>query len=437
MQIVIAVVAVVAVSGSQANKRSSSEAGLDLLANAAVLHTSYGSVVSSTEKENVKRTPSIEATRVPLSRRIVRFSDEMTYLRDSQEAIMNAKVKRSRFASDTRQAAALEPPSPKHVSQSVRLLDGPEATYLLGLLVYVRPYILCYSVVGSSELFVTYYLDNKNDKEHIAQQCLTFSLRAHASGIGHQPIGIGEAFQLPIDDSDKRGAFYISVKERRELREKGYTVVPVVYRSIGPVISPIDVKISHRNRLGYYSLLQVNQSLLNSLQLLHEDAKLIHGCISPTTVRLTKRAQMVFSRSPRSALIENQTVIELEPGSKCHTDVPQEFLPPWDLTTPSQADDLWATQMLITWIGCPNNRFPIPTSITHPDSLWVAKVEMTEVSRECETQGVEDAVMRQKLGSLRQAMWDAILFGLNPYDDLRSLIKESMKLIEGHEQRSS
>ena len=107
--------------------------------------------------------------------------------------------------------AAIEAPSPKHVSRSVRLLAGPEAPYLLGLLVYVRPFILCYSVVGYSELFVTYNLDNKKDKNHIAQQRVTFSLRAHASKIAYQLVAIGEAFQLPVDDSDKRGAFDISV----------------------------------------------------------------------------------------------------------------------------------------------------------------------------------------------------------------------------------
>ena len=437
MQKVIAFVAVVAVSGSQANKRSSSEAGLDLLANAAVLHTSYGSVVSSTETENVKRTPAIEATRVPLSRRIVRFSDVTTYLEDSQVEIMNAKVKRPRVQSDTAQAFAVEAPSPKRVSQSVRRLAGPEATYVLGALEHASQFSLSWSVVGSSELFVTYYLDNKNDKEHIAQQCLTFSLRAHASGIGHQPIGIGEAFQLPIDDSDKRGAFYISVKKRRELRAKGYTVVPVLYRSIGPFISPIDVKISHPKRLAYSDLLKVNFRFVNSLQLLHEDAKLIHGCISPVTVRLTKRAQMIFSRSPRSALIENQTVIELEPGSTCHKDVPREFLPPWDLTTPSKTDDLWATQMLITWIGCPDDRFRIPPSVTDPMSLLFARKKVAGESWECEIQGIEDPVLRQKLGILRRAMWNAISSDPKPYDRIRSLIKHSLELLSDHGQGSS
>ena len=446
MQKVITVLAVVAVSGSQANKRSSSEAGLDVLYNAAVLqlsefptteHTSFGSVVSSTETENVKRTPAIEATRVPLSRRIVRFSDVMTYLKDSQEEIMNAKVKRSRFASETGQAAAMEAPSLKHVSQSVRLLDGPETKYLLGPLVYAGPFILCYSVVDYSELFVTYNLDNKKDKNHIAQQRVTFSLRAHASGIGHQPIAIGEAFQLPIDDADKRGAFEISVEKRRELRAKGNTVVPVVFKSIGPVIRPIDFKMSHPEGYSYYALLRVNLRFVNSLQLLHEDAKLIHGCISPKTVRFTQRAQMIFSRSPRSALIENQTVIELEPGSTCPTEVRREFFPPWDLTMPSKADDLWATQMLITWIGCPDDRFRIPPSVTDPMSLLFARKKVAGESWECEIQGIEDPVLRQKLGILRRAMWDSILLNLKPYHEIRSLIQESMKLIKDHDQRSS
>ena len=116
-----------------------------------------------------------------------------------------------RVQSDTAQAFAVEAPSPKRVSQSVRRLAGPEATYVLGALEHASQFSLSWSVVGSSELFVTYYLDNKNDKEHIAQQRVTFSLRAHASKIAYQLVAIGEAFQLPVDESDKRGAFDISV----------------------------------------------------------------------------------------------------------------------------------------------------------------------------------------------------------------------------------
>jgi hypothetical protein len=84
-------------------------------------------------------------------------------------------------------------------------------------------------VVGSAEHFVEYPLDNNVGTNHVAQQRLAFSLRAHAAGIADQPIAVGEAFQLPIDDSDKPGAFDISMEERGKLREKGYTVVPVVF----------------------------------------------------------------------------------------------------------------------------------------------------------------------------------------------------------------
>jgi hypothetical protein len=335
------------------------------------------------------------------------------------------------------QAVEIEVPS-SQVFQRVRLLDGPEATYLLGPVVYARRFTIAYSVVGSSEHFVTYHLDNNIGYNHIAQKHVTFSRRAHVSGIAHQPIAIGEAFQLPIDDSDKRGAFGISERERRELREKGYWVVPVVFKSIGATATPIGVKISHQKLLRYSNLLKMNFMFLNSLELLHERAKLIHGCISPATVMLTKRAKMLFFRSPRSALIENLSVIPLEAGSTCPKYVPREFIPPWYPTTssPSQADDLWATQMLITWIGCPEDRFGIPASVTDPEGLWAWKVKMTEVSWECEIHGIEDPVLRQNLGRLRKAMWDAALVDLKPYNKIRSLIKASLNLLRDHEQGS-
>jgi hypothetical protein len=104
---------------------------------------------------------------------------------------------------------------------------------------------------------------------------------------------------------------------------------------------------------------------------------------------------------------------------------------------PSEADDLWATQMLITWIGCPDDRFRIAPSVTDPMSLLFARKKVAGESWECEIQGIEDPVLRPKLGSLRKAMWNAISSDPKPYDRIRSLIKHSLELLSDHGQGSS
>jgi hypothetical protein len=178
----------------------------------------------------------------------------------------------------------------------------------------------------------------------------------------------------------------------------------------------------------YGRLLEIGLQILKSVKSLHQDAKLIHGCIGPNSVALQENGMFRFQACVRSALIESGEVIPLVLDGKCPHFYQREFISPWIAAIPSVVDDLWATMTFMNWLGCSDHQFGIPATVTDADAVREMKFFMMKNSWECEIHGVDNPDTRAALAELRRSMWEAIN-GPNPYDTIRALMRQSLDLL--------
>lgn len=291
-----------------------------------------------------------------------------------------------------------------------------------------------YSVEGSPELRLGYWLDSPEASLHTGELILEFSKRAAVFGLAHRPIGKGDAFLLPSDPTVKGGEFTLSSFTRDTCRASKWSVIPILFQMEGLSWTPEKVRNKLQEYNDYNLLMVFAGELIMSLKSLHQDAKLVHGCIGPSTVQFNTGAKVLFGPSARAFLISGDDVQPLKREGICPSGIPREFISPFhsDGHQSAQAaklDDLWAALTMINWMGCPDSRFGIPDTVTDPDSERTHKLELMGNSWECEINGIQNPALREALGTLRRDMWEA-LHRAAPYDSIRALIRQSRDLLE-------